>query len=51
MSVLINAAIKGDMSLLWEFSEERFTNDEKPEEQEKKKGSGRKVTYEKKKAD
>ena len=51
LSVVINALIKGEWSLLWSFSEERFTNDKVEEEEKKKPGSGRKVTYEKKKAD
>ena len=31
--------------MVWEFNEEKFTNDIKPEEEEEKKKSKRKVTY------
>lgn len=49
LSVLINALMRGELSLMWEFSEEKFTNDKKPEEEEKKAGGKRKVVYEAKK--
>ena len=51
LSVLINAAIKGELKLMWEFSEEKFTDDPKAKEEEEKNKSKRKVTYEKKKPD
>ena len=48
MSVCFIACAKGEINLVWEFNEEKFTNDIKPEEEEEKKKSKRKVTYEKK---
>ena len=51
LSVVFIALAKGELKMMWEFSEERFTNDPKAlEEKEKKKaGNKRKVTYESKK--
>ena len=48
LSVVIMACAKGEINKVWEFNEEKFTNDIKPEEEEEKKKSKRKVTYEKK---
>jgi len=35
LSVVINALIKGEWSLIWEFDEEKFTSDKKAEEEKK----------------
>ena len=47
LSVIINALIKGEWSLIWEFDEEKFTSDKKAEEEKKAQAKPkRKVTYE-----
>lgn len=49
LSVVFIALAKGELKLMWEFSEEKFTNDPKVLEEKKKAGNKRKVTYESKK--
>ena len=46
LSVMCIAFAKGEWKKVWDFNEEKFTNDVKPEEEKKKTGSKRKVTYE-----
>jgi minor histocompatibility antigen H13 len=35
-SVMINAAIRGELKTIWDFSEENFVNDEKTDEKKDK---------------
>lgn len=50
LSVIFISLAKGELNKVWEFNEEKFTNDIKPEEEEEKKKSKRKVTYVQKEA-
>ena len=50
LSVVFISFAKGEFKMMWEFSEEKFTNDPKVlEEKKKNAGNKRKVTYESKK--
>lgn len=50
LSVVFISFAKGEFKMMWEFSEEKFTNDPKAlEEKKKNAGNKRKVTYESKK--